>query len=126
VLAEGPDPSGRPWLRIARVDGRSDDILSVPARGGGEVRVHPFRLRSPFARMTQVSAYQIVQRAADVLVCVVPRAGADPRLASEVATAVTAALEEAGADVRVRVALVSAIEREPGPAAKVKLIKSLP
>jgi phenylacetate-coenzyme A ligase PaaK-like adenylate-forming protein len=92
VLAEGPDPSGRPWLRIARVDGRSDDILSVPARGGGEVRVHPFRLRSPFARMTQVSA----------------------------------ALEEAGADVRVRVALVSAIERESGAAAKVKLIKSLP
>ena len=46
VPADDPDPSGRPWTRIARVDGRSDDILTLPAREGGEVRVHPYRLRA--------------------------------------------------------------------------------
>jgi hypothetical protein len=34
------------------------------------------------------------------------------------------ALEEAGADVPVRVEAVDGIEREPGPAAKLKLVRS--
>ena len=32
VLGEGPDPSGRPYDLIMRVDGRSDDILTLPGR----------------------------------------------------------------------------------------------
>ena len=45
AIAPGPDPSGRPYGRIARVDGRSDDVLRFPALAGGEVAVHPYRLR---------------------------------------------------------------------------------
>lgn len=62
VLAEGPDPSGHPFTRIARVDGRSDDILSFPGRDGLAVRVHPHRLRSPFSTLLEVRQYQIVHR----------------------------------------------------------------
>jgi phenylacetate-CoA ligase len=62
VIAEGPDSSGRPFLRIERVDGRSDDILSFPGRAGGEVRVQPHRLRSPFSALLDVRQYQIVLR----------------------------------------------------------------
>ena len=60
VLAKGPDPSGRPYLRIARVDGRSSDILRFPAAAGGEVAVHPYRLRAPFSAIFDVRQYQIV------------------------------------------------------------------
>lgn len=47
VLAEEPDPSGRPWTRIARVDGRSDDILTLPAREGGEGARSPLPATRP-------------------------------------------------------------------------------
>jgi phenylacetate-coenzyme A ligase PaaK-like adenylate-forming protein len=58
TLERGPDPSGRPWVRIARVDGRSDDILRLPGVAGGEVAVHPFRLRAPFVRLPDVDAIE--------------------------------------------------------------------
>src|SRR5262249_26690622 len=39
VLAEGPDPSGLPYRRIASIDGRNDDFLRLPARAGGLISV---------------------------------------------------------------------------------------
>jgi hypothetical protein len=50
----GPTPLGLPYARIAAVDGRSDDIIALPAAGGGRVVVHPFRLRAPFAALPDV------------------------------------------------------------------------
>jgi putative adenylate-forming enzyme len=124
VVAAGPDPSGRPFLRLERVDGRSDDILELPARGGGTVAVHPFRLRAPFARLTDIRGYQIVHRADGLLVRIVPREESPRTVSEHVRTAVLAALTEANVDVPVRVEIVSTIEREPGHAAKVKLVRS--
>jgi phenylacetate-coenzyme A ligase PaaK-like adenylate-forming protein len=124
VLAEGPNPTGRPWLRLARVDGRSDDVLTLPASDGGTVRVHPFRLRRPFVRMPAVLRYQIVHRQDSVLVRVVPREGVEAGVLEDVRAAVAAALAGAGANVDVRVERVPEIEREHGPAAKVKLVVS--
>jgi phenylacetate-coenzyme A ligase PaaK-like adenylate-forming protein len=123
VLAEGPDPSGRSYQRLERVDGRSDDILELPARARGSVRIHPYRLRAPFARLSGVRGYQIVHRPDGLLARVVPgSAGAELRETVEAALA--QAVTDAGADVSVRVELVTVIEREPGPAAKVKLVRS--
>lgn len=42
---------------IASIDGRSDDILVLPGKEGGEVAVHPLRLRAPFAGLAQVALY---------------------------------------------------------------------
>lgn len=125
VLAEGPDPSGRPFLRIASVDGRSDDILSFPAAAGAAVDVHPHRLRSPFATLLDVRQYQIVQERDGALrIDVVPSHRAEG-LPDRVRAAVARALEEAGAaPVPVRVEVVAEIERDGGHAAKVKLVRS--
>jgi phenylacetate-coenzyme A ligase PaaK-like adenylate-forming protein len=85
VLADGPDPSGRPFTRIDRVDGRSNDILTFPARDGDEVRVHPFRLRSPFSALLDVRQYQIVHRFDGLLrVRIVPGSDARPGLVEHV------------------------------------------
>lgn len=124
VLAEGPDPSGRPFDRVARVDGRSDDVLRLPGINGGRVVVHPYRLRAPFVRLFDVLQYQVVHRADGLVVRVVVRAGAERDVAERVRAAVEMVLGEAGASVPVAVAIVPAIEREPGHAAKVKLVVS--
>jgi phenylacetate-coenzyme A ligase PaaK-like adenylate-forming protein len=124
TLAEGPDPSGRPFDLIARVDGRSDDVLTLPAAGGGEVRLHPFRLGSPFVRLREVLQYQIVHRERELLVRIVPRGDAGTELSSRVGAAVESVLADAGASIAVSVEVVDAIEREQGHAAKVKLVVS--
>ena len=82
--AEGPDPSGRPFDRVARVDGRSDDVLRLPGINGGRVVVHPYRLRAPFVRLLDVLQYQVVHRADGVLVRVVVRSGAERDVAERV------------------------------------------
>ena len=124
VLADDPDPSGRPWTRIARVDGRRNDVLALPGRRGGEVRVHPYRLQAPFALLPEVRQYQLVQRADGLLVRIVPRDDARRDLAEQVREAVRAALANADADAPVRVEVTARIEREPGHAAKRNLVRS--
>jgi phenylacetate-CoA ligase len=127
VLADGPDPSGRPYDRIAHVDGRSDDMLRLPSDRGRDAVVHPFRLRSPFSRRSDVLQYQVVRRRDELLVRIVPRPGASSDVPEEVASDMRAALANAEVDVTalpIRVEVVETIEREPGPAAKVKLVVS--
>ena len=124
IPAEGLDPSGRPFDLIACVDGRSDDVLTLPAAGGGEVRVHPFRLRSPFVRLPEVRQYQIVHREHELLVRIVPLRDAGSELSGRVGSAVESALAGAGASMAVSVQVVDEIEREQGHAAKVKLVVS--
>jgi len=124
VLAEGPDPSGRPFVRIARVDGRTSDILRFRAAAGGEVSVHPFRLRAPFSALLDVRQYQLVhERNGAILARVVPRADAPDDLVTRVRDALVHELVAAGvAAPAVRVEVVAAIEREGGHGAKVKLV----
>ncbi len=125
VLEDGPDPSGRPYLRIARVDGRSSDFLRFPGSGGGEVAVHPYRLRAPFSAMLDVRQYQIVRIPEGLLVRVVARVSAAPDLPDRVRFAIARGLAEAGAaPTTIDVELVDELEREAGHAAKLKLVTS--
>jgi phenylacetate-coenzyme A ligase PaaK-like adenylate-forming protein len=123
-LAEGPDPSGRPYDRIEKVDGRSDEVLRLPAREGGSVSVHPYRLRAPFVRLLDVLQYQIVHRRCGLLVRIVVRASAPREVPDRVRAAVEDALAAAGARSPVAVEIVPAITREGGHAAKLKLVVS--
>jgi phenylacetate-CoA ligase len=123
-LETGDDPSGRPYDRIARIDGRSDDVLRLPGVDGRAVAVHPYRLRAPFVRLLDVLQYQVVHRADGILVRVIVGSAAARDLPEQVQAAVQNALAEAGAAFTVTVEVVDGIEREPGHAAKVKLVVS--
>ena len=124
VIAHGEDPSGRPYMRLARVDGRSDDVLRLPGRSGGTVQVHPYRLHAPFTRLHDVRQFQVVHDSDGLLVRVVPHEEAGRALPEQVHAAIAAEMADAGADVPVRIELVREIERDGGPAGKVKLVRS--
>jgi phenylacetate-coenzyme A ligase PaaK-like adenylate-forming protein len=125
TLAPGPDPSGRPYQRIERVDGRNDDVLRLPAAGGGEAIVLPNRLRAPFAQLPDVIQYQLVREPNRIVARIVLRPHASSDTPSRVAAGIRAALEDAGAVApAIEITQVAEIEREGG-GAKLKLIKSI-
>jgi phenylacetate-CoA ligase len=117
-----PCPCGRTLRRLAAVEGRSDDVLSLPAVRGGRVAVHPIHLRSPLAARPEVVEYQIVHDDAGLEVLVVaPEAPAS--LQHELARTLDAKLRALGVTVPLRVQRVAAIAREDG-AGKLKLVKA--
>lgn len=123
VMAAGPNPTGMPWQRIERVDGRTGEILTLPS-DEGEVTLHPHRLRAPFAQMEDVLQYQFEWDGRTLLVSFIARDGAPATLADQVRDALRAAIAEGGArGVHVEARRVSSIEREPGGAAKLKQVK---
>jgi phenylacetate-CoA ligase len=123
--AGGPNPAGRPWARLTRVEGRLADTLELPARGGGTVLVHPVRIGEPFAASPDVRQFQVLHDEDGLTVRVVLRDGSAPGTVERVHSAFAAELEDAGALVPpVAVEPVAELEREPGPAAKFRLVKS--
>jgi phenylacetate-CoA ligase len=123
TVSPEPNPAGRPYRHLAAVDGRSADTLTFPARAGGDVAVLPLRLGAPFARLAVVRQFQIVHDRAGLEVRIVLESAAPADTAERVRRAVLDVLDEAGAVApAVRVTPVAALEREPGAAAKLKLI----
>jgi phenylacetate-CoA ligase len=122
-LASGDDPGGRPFCRIECIDGRNDDVLRLPAAGGGEAIVLPNALRAPFAPLPDVIQYQIVREPQRIAVRVVLRPDASSETPARVLSGIRRALEDAGATAPpVEIEQVAEIEREPG-GAKLKLVK---
>jgi phenylacetate-coenzyme A ligase PaaK-like adenylate-forming protein len=123
--AAGPNPAGRPWTLLERIDGRTADTLRLPARGGGEVAVMPYRLGEPLARTAGLRQFQVVWDGARMEVRLVLGPTAARHAAAQVRRDVADALAAAGAvPPAIAVRTVGALEREPGPAAKLKLIKA--
>jgi phenylacetate-CoA ligase len=125
TLADGPDPSGRPYGRVERVDGRNDDILQMPARGGGELAVHPHRLRAPFTYLPDVLQYQVVEEPQCLRIRIVLRNGASVETPALVRAALARELDDAGVIAPpIEVEPVAELERDPGQGAKLKLVTS--
>jgi phenylacetate-CoA ligase len=123
TLAAGPNPTGMPWSRIEQVDGRSAEILRLPGREG-EVQLHPYRLREPFARLSTVAQYQYEYDGRRLGVAIVVRPGASRELVERVRTTLESVLDEAGvAGVAVDVRVVDAIARRAGDGAKLTQVK---
>jgi phenylacetate-CoA ligase len=60
TLDPDPCPCGRTLARVSTIHGRSDDVLSLPARDGGQVDVHPLQF-ALLTRDPQVREFQVVQ-----------------------------------------------------------------
>jgi putative adenylate-forming enzyme len=114
TVSPDPCPCGRPFPLLKSIEGRSDDVLELPAAEGGTIKVHPLTLRSPLAGITALSEYRIVYGAGELRVEAV-LAGADGRQAcGEIETGLGAALAERGAQAPpILVESVTEIPRHP-------------
>jgi phenylacetate-CoA ligase len=120
-----PNPAGRPYRHLAGIDGRTADTLTFPGRAGGTVALLPLRMGAPFARLPEVRQFQIVHDPARLEIRVVLDPTAPDDTPDRVRDAVVRVLDEAGAvPPEVTVTRVRDLEREAGPAAKLKLIVS--
>ncbi len=124
TAAPGHGPAGRPYRRLAAVEGRSGDLLRLPAGGGATVAIHPFRLGRPLRAFPDVRRFQLARDGAEIVVEVVLRPGAARDVPDRLRAAIVAELEAAGAVApAVAVAPVARIARESGPGAKLKLVR---
>jgi phenylacetate-CoA ligase len=99
VMTIDPDPCpcGRTLVRARAIEGRSDDVLELPGRGGAAVAVHPLHF-ALVTRDREVGEFQIVQEGARLRVRVVPRPSASGELEGRLCAAVSQRLAELGVD----------------------------
>jgi phenylacetate-CoA ligase len=125
TISPEPNRAGRPYRRLAGIDGRTADTLTFPAAGGGTVSVLPLRIGAPFARLPEVRQFQVVHVPGRLEVRLVLDPGAPDDTTERVRAVLIRALLKAGAvPPSVSVTCVPQLEREAGPAAKLKLIVS--
>ena len=125
--AAAPCPCGRPFRLLDGVEGRSDDILRLPATGGGRVAVHPLALRGPMAAVPELRQYRIVYADRRLRVCAALRPGAAPAPAKvAIAAGLGGTLAALGAlPIEVDVALVDRIDTGRDAAGKLKVVEAL-
>ena len=97
TLAADDDPAGMPFQRIAGIEGRTDDIISLPGRDGHVVTVHPQRLRAPFVILAAVRQYQVFHDERGLEVRIVLQADAPRDTVERVRLDLGAAIEATGA-----------------------------
>jgi putative adenylate-forming enzyme len=109
-----PCPCGRPFPLLKAIEGRSDDILELPARGGGTTKIHPVTLRSPLAGIAALSEYRILYRAGELRIEAVLAGTDGRRVCQEIESSLGAALAESGAQPPpIHVESVTEIPRHP-------------
>jgi phenylacetate-CoA ligase len=108
-LASGSCPCGRPFRLLAGIEGRTDDVLDLPAAGGGTVAVHPVAFHQVLD-LLDVAGWQVRQEADGGLTVLLASLGAGAGVdLARLQADVTAALAGAGAAAAVRVQVVDAI-----------------
>jgi phenylacetate-coenzyme A ligase PaaK-like adenylate-forming protein len=123
ALATEPCRCGRPQWRLASIQGRREEMLDLPAKDGGILRIPPVHFRDPLLLNPGLRQYQIEARPDGLHIRVV--LGAD---AGEPATALASlrgallqALDQAGAKPAVTIEAVDKIERI-GSSGKARLV----
>jgi phenylacetate-coenzyme A ligase PaaK-like adenylate-forming protein len=113
TLSPNPCPCGRPFPLLKSIEGRSDDVLEMPATDGGTIKVHPLALRSPLGGIAALSEYRIVYGAGELRIEAVVNGDSD-ETCREIETQLGAALIEGGAQAPpIHVRSVGTIPRHP-------------
>ena len=123
TLDTSPCACGRPYARIVKIDGRREDFLLLPRRGGGQVEVHALRLQPALIGLPGVRQFQVAPVSDGLEVSLVLRAGVDAnsaRASAERAVTALLAAQDAVAE-RLTVMIVDGIERV-GSGAKLRLV----
>lgn len=125
TLATEPCPCGLPFWRIAKIDGRREEMLSFPKRGGGTVRVHGHRLRSPLTSIGGIRQYQFAQLVNGLEITISLSNGFDADgVKDELERSVRATLSKVDAEpAQILIQVVDAITRS-GAGAKERLVVS--
>jgi putative adenylate-forming enzyme len=93
TLATEPCPDGLPFRLLASIEGRTDDILTLPTAAGGTIRIHPVVFHRVLD-LLDTAGWQVRQGEHDLTVLI---AAAGPRFnPTATADAVRAALITAG------------------------------
>ena len=71
TLDPEPCPCGRSLVRASTIHGRSDDILSLPARDGASIAIHPLHF-ALLTRDQEIVEFQVRQHGPGLTVLVVP------------------------------------------------------
>ena len=123
TVADGPCPCGRPHLRLASIQGRREDVLSLPGKNGRLVNVNAFLLGETLLHIPAIRQYQLSPRPGGLLVRVVLRDAAPREEALQSAKRhLEAELDRLGAIVETpRVEAVDHIART-GTGAKEKVV----
>lgn len=125
MVALAPGHAGRPFRRLSSVEGRSDDIITLPTPGGGEIAIQPVLLRTPFTAFREVMQYQVTYDGNGLTGRIVLRKGSPPDTPDRLCTELTRELREAGAvPPPITITPTTHIDREGGHAAKFKLIRN--
>ena len=119
-------PCSRPFRLIARVEGRSDDIIYLRGPQGRDVPVHPIHFHSTIGALQEIKQYQVVHEDDEIHISIVLREGASgEEVASKLRDNLRGNLESHGAkcpDIHIR--SVDRIERDPCKMGKLKLVMS--
>jgi phenylacetate-CoA ligase len=99
VFTIDPEPCrcGRTLVRARAIEGRSDDVIGLPARGGGRIRVHPIEF-GIVTRDREVREFQVLQEGLSLRILVVPRRNAGGGLEARLRGAVSRRLVELGVE----------------------------
>jgi phenylacetate-coenzyme A ligase PaaK-like adenylate-forming protein len=114
VLDPEPCPCGRTTVLTKAMEGRTDDVLTLPGRDGEDVAVQPMQF-AVVTRDRDVREFQVVQQGDALRLLVVPRDGANGDLEERLRATVGAQLAALGVrEPRVAVERRAELERSPG------------
>lgn len=126
TLARSPCSCGRPFRSIARIEGRTDDIVFLPAVEGGEVPIHPDLFHTIVELIPEVKEYQVIHDEAGIHLRLVARdATIERSLGVRLQQKLIAAFQRMGARIpAIDIEFASRIERDPKRMGKLKLVQS--